>query len=452
MASKARKKTFMTGVHMHKRAHAIQLGIGAAILFACSAAARAEIGWSVDAGASHTDNATLADTNAKSDTLTSLGATVAYNEQGRRFQASLNGTGNYIRYLDDTYDPDFQSHLTGVLVGGIIPEKFLWTAEDTYGQIAVNQFEPVTPDNRQNINTFTTGPDLIARLDAQSELQFSGRYIDTRYEESNQVNADRLKGSLTFRRHVSDTTFWGVVASDQRIKYDAPGDPSYTQPEIYGTWQSAGSRQTLALDVGANRVDTDTGTFTRPLIHASWNRTLATSWKMNVDLRSEYQNTADQFLVQGPVNNPATAQLGIAEAPAAAYDGDLSFAYQRPRTRFSIGGGYSRLNYVVANGLNQSSWYGTFEIRRRHTPRIEGFIDYRLDKRTYEDDPARDDLRQRAEVGLDWRLGKSVYLTAAYQYNHSTSDSVVNRYTANMAYLMFSFRQGTITEPRALNP
>jgi hypothetical protein len=441
-------KKLMTGSEMHKRARAIQVGIGTAMFLMCGAAARADIGWSVDAGAGHTDNAALTDTAEQSDTLALLGGSINYEHESTRVNASLAGSGNYVHYADDTFDDDFQSRATGKLAVGIIPEKFFWSVDDDYGQISVDQFQPVTPENRQNVNTFTTGPDFIMRLGPQSDLKFSGRYNDTQYEESNQIDSSRWSGSITFLRHVSDTTSWGVVASQQRTEYDAPGSPEYEQPMLYGTWETTGARQSLEINVGANRFDADDESATKPLVRVNWTRRIATSWTMGVNLRSEYQNTTDQFLNQNLIRNPATAELGISQVPAANNGGELSFEFQRPRTRFSVGGGYSQLEYAVDNGLDEDDWYGVVQISRRHTPRLEGFVNYRVDKRKYDNNAAFDDTRQRAELGVDWRLGESLYMTAAYQYSSSDSDSMTNRYSANMVYLMFSIRRGTTAGPR----
>jgi hypothetical protein len=432
------------------RARAIQVGISTAILAACIAPVRAEIGWQVDAGVSHTDNATLTDNNGVSDTLTTAGGAIAYDLDGRRIQASLTGHGNYVHYLDNTYDDDFQSFARGDLVVRIIPETFLWTLDDTYGQIAINQFSPVTPDNRQNINTFNTGPDFLVRLGNQSDLKLTGRYSNSQYEETDNIDSEKLTGSIAFRRHLSDSSYWGIVATDSHIKYDAPGDPTYDQPGAYATWSTTGARQTIAVDVGASRVETEDASFTTPLVHVNWSRRVAPSWTMDVHLASEYQNTSDQFVSQNLIRDPGTAEIGVSQAPAATYTGGLAFAFQRARTNFNVGGGYSRLDYVDDNSLNENSWYGTVELRRRHTPQLEGFVNYRIEKRNYQNNPLREDTRQRAELGLDWRVGKSLFLTTGYQYNNADSDSVTNRYSANMVYLTLSYRQGALTGPRGL--
>lgn len=411
-----------------------------------ASSAWADLGWSVDAGVGHTDNATLVDVDPVSDTLPSIGGAIAFDQQTRRVQASIKGQGNYVHYVDDTYDDDFIGNATASLVFGILPETFLWTIEDNYGQIAINQFAPVTPDNRQNLNDFSTGPDLIIRLGSQSDIVLAGRYGSSRYEDSEQIDSETLQGSLSFRRHVSQTSFWGLVASTSRIEYDSPGSPHYDQPMAYATWQSDGARQSLSIDAGVNRIDTANDSFTNPLVRVGWNRKLSPSWTMDLHLGSEYQNTAQQFVTQRAQLERENEKVGISEVPAANHYGGLEFAFERTRTRFSIGGSYSKLDYVVDNGLNADNWGIQAQFSRRMTPRLQGFLTYRIDDRNYEADSGLDETLQTAELRLDWRAGRATFLTVGYSYSDSDSDSTTNTYAANLVFLTISYRYGTLTE------
>jgi hypothetical protein len=425
---------------MKNRARGIQVGVSAALLVASTVPVRAELEWSLDAGASHTDNATLADQNASEDTLASFGGSIDFDHESRRLQAALTGHGNYVHYLDDTFDDDFQSYASGNLVFGVVPETFLWTLDDTYGQIAINQFEPVTPDNRQDVNNFSTGPDVLLRAGTQSSVRLSGRYGTSTYEETDSIDSETLHASVSFERRLSESASWALVAASNRVKYDAPGDPEYDQPSIYGSLQSEGGRQSFTIDVGATQVDAEGEKETKPLVRVALNRRIASSWTMDLHLRSEYQNTSEQFVSQNLLRNTDTAEVGISDAPAAAYEGGVSFSFQRSRTRFEIESGYSRLDYIVDNGLNEKTWYAGAGITRRHTPQLEGFFNYRLVKHEYDDNPLRDDTRHRAELGLDWRVGRNVFLTGGYQYTDVDSDSATNRYTVNLFFLTLSYR------------
>lgn len=421
--------------------HTIRAAVSIALAIFANPAL-AELSWSVDAGVGHTDNATLVDSNPESDTISSFGGEIDYQLKGVRTDASLNAQGNYEHYIDGTFDDDLQGSARGNVVFGVVPDTFFWTVEDTFGQIATNQFEPVTPDNRQNINDFRTGPDFVVRLGAQSDLEFQARYGDVRYEDSDEIDEQTWDGSISFRRHLSPSTHWAIVASNNRIEYDAPGTEKYDQPRIYGTWQSTGARQSLSVDVGANQVRRRDDSFTKPLVRIDWNRKVAPSWTFNLNLGSEYQNSSERFVRQNSRSDSATSDVALTDVPAQTYSGVASLAFRRTRTQFSVGGGYFREKYVVENRLDEDRWYVVTEFARRLNPRLQGFVSYRIEKNTYDSSATLDETTQTVGTRLEWGIGPSVFLTLGYEYEDSDSDSQVNRYSSNLAYLLVSYRRG----------
>ena len=109
---------------------------GTCLMTACSVAA-ADVSWSVAAGAAHTDNAARVAILETSDTITSVGGSINLTFEGSRVEASLVGNGEFQSYLDNTFDSDFVGSAQGKLVLGIVPDRVLWTFEDTFGQFAV---------------------------------------------------------------------------------------------------------------------------------------------------------------------------------------------------------------------------------------------------------------------------------------------------------------------------
>lgn len=411
----------------------------------------AELAWSVDAGVGHTDNATLSATDEVSDTLPWIGGSIAFEHESRRARAALDAQGNYVSYVDDTFDDDFLGYATGSLQLGIVPETFLWTIEDSFGQVTIDQFQPATPDNRQNINTFRTGPDLIARLGRQSQVRLSGRYEDARYEDSDRIDSQTVRASIAFERTLSPNTSWAIVAESRRVEYDAPGTETYDQPALYASWRSTGARQTLSIDLGANRVEGFGDTFTEPLVRVDWQRRIAPSWTMSVNAASEFRNASEQFVNRTGDGTPAagTADVALTDAPAQTYQGGLSFALERPRTRFKIGGGYTQLKYVVDSVPDEDSWFASASISRKFTPRLEGFLTYQVRDQQHAGID-QDETEQIAEGGLEWRAGRWLFFTLGYVYSDRESDSLSNTYTSNLVYLTISYRRGQTSASNSL--
>ena len=84
----------------------------------------------------------------------------------------------------------------------LVPDRFEWVFTDSFGQLTLDPFEAPTPENRENINYFTTGPDLTLRLGSFGDLTTFGRYSSTDYEESD-FDDQRLLGGIALGREVS---------------------------------------------------------------------------------------------------------------------------------------------------------------------------------------------------------------------------------------------------------
>ena len=419
----------------------------ASVLALSAGTAQADLGWSVGVGAGHSDNANRVETGKIDDTLMTLGGAIAYEHESSRVQASLTGYATYLDYLDDTYDSDFLGSGTGSLVLGIVPERFLWTFEDTFGQITINQFQPVTPENRQNANFFSTGPDLVLRLGSQSDLTIGGRYADSRYEETDTVNDRRLTGDITYSRHTSPSVTWSAVAQASRIEYDLPGDPGYDLQNLYGQLQAEGARQTIGLDLGATRVADGGESYTNPLVRLTWNRRMTPSWTLDVSLGSEYQNTSDRFVAGAGEPDGGTGGVNVSGVPSETYYGNVTFTFDRPRTGFYVGTRYGKDNYVRSGELDQETWGANVGISRRFTQHLQGFADFHYEQRDFQSGIGSDETSWFS-TRLDWALGRAVFMTAGYRYEERSSDIGTNGYTENLLYLSVSYRYGTIGAAR----
>lgn len=428
----------------------IALAVAAALL-AGTAVAETQLGWSVGAGAGYNDNATRVDTDKVSDTLTALSGTIAYEQKTQRIDASLTGFGTYLSYVDDTYDADFLGSLDGNLTLGIVPERFLWTFDDTFGQITIDRFAPVTPENRQNANYFSTGPDVYIRLGSATDLRLSGRFSDSRYEDTDTSNDQRLSGDISFIRRSSAQVAWSAVASASRVEYDLPGNPGYDLQSLYGSLEAEGARQTVNLDLGATRIADGGESQTNPLVRLEWNRRLNPSWTLDLNAGTEFRNTADRFVGGGTGPEGGTGGVTVSNVPSESYHGDLTLAFERQRTRAYVGSSYYQNNFIGSGELDEDGWGATAGISRQFTQRLQGFLDLGYWSRNFESDTGSDDTRTFS-ARLDWQAGRSIFVTAGYRYEQRDSDIYeAGTYTENFGYLSFSYRYGEAAAPRAFS-
>lgn len=410
-------------------------------------AAQAETGWYVNAGLGHTSNATRVETDEISDTIAAIGLGIALEHEGPRLEARLHGNATSLSYLDDTYDSDLLASVNGRLDYSFIPDRFLWTVEDRFGQTAVNVFEPITPENRQNTNVFSTGPDFIFGTGSKSTLRLSGRYTSSWFEETGFVDDQRIEGTALWLRQVSGTTTWGLGGTQRRVEYDLEGDPGYDQQELFATFRAEGARQDLQVDVGATRL-ADGGTDeTNPLLRLSWDRELTASWKLEVAAGSEYRNTSDRFNSGDIPPNAGTTPVTISNVPTESRYANATLRFERVRTRFYVGVGYTDDEGVRSDLFDESTTTLSAGFNRKLRQRLELHLDARHGKREFGGVGGEDETND-ASLRIEYRLGKATFLSGGYRYEKRESDLPLNSYTDNMYFVSVSYRRGETGDAR----
>lgn len=414
---------------------------------AASPASRAETGWYVDAGLGHTSNATRVETDEISDTIAAIGLGIALEHEGPRLEARLHGNATSLSYLDDTYDSDVLASVNGRLDYGFIPDRFHWIVEDRFGQTAVDVFEPITPENRQNTNVFTTGPDLIFGTGIRSNLRISGRYTASWFEETDFVDDRRIEGTVLWLRQVSSTTSWGLGGTQRRVEYVLEGDPGYDQQELFGTFRAQGARQDLQVDLGATRL-ADGGTDeTNPLLRLSWDRELSPSWKLETAAGSEYRNTSDRFNSGDIPPTAGTTPVTISNVPTESRYANATLRFSRVRTGFYAGFGYTDDEGIRSDIFDESTSTVSAGFSRKLRQRLEVFVDARYSQREFGGTGDEDETSDAA-IRLEYRLGKATFVSAGYRYERRDSDMPLNSYTDNMYFVSVSYRRGETADAR----
>lgn len=416
----------------------------------------AEVSWAVDAGVAHSDNARLTESDEISDQLMAVGGQLVVERETRRLRVAFDGEGNYIHYRDGTFDNDFVARATGSAVLGIVPDRILWTFNDTFGQVAVNELQAITPNNRQWLNHFSTGPDFILSLTDQVDLRAEGRFGISQYENARQADTRTWGGTLRLVRNVSRSTSLELAASQNRVDYDIESIQDSDYQSVYGRISTVRARQTLTLDVGANRVDLGETDNINPLVRMNWARRITPSWGLNIGLRSEYQTFTQRFTADAGGDLPGTGTSRLVETPTETYSGNVMFTFERPRTRVAFGGEYTTLDYKGLDSTEENYWGVRAEINRRLTPQLQAFATYRFYQNDYGDIEDIDAVafrrdRHQATAGLDWLMGRRTALTFGYGFDNSSGNRAeVRRYTQNMLYMQLSYRRGEGMGPRVI--
>lgn len=417
--------------------------------------------WSLFAGATYTDDATLVP-NGPSDTIATGGFGLDLYRDTGRLQADIDGSVRYEDYLKDTYP----GHVLGSLIGkasyAMVPERLNWVITDTYGQIAANTLLPTTPYNRINVNSVSTGPDGDIPFGGTTDLTLGARYSRSDFQQNPlvpQVSTDSVTGRLGLVEHLTAASSLSFNLSSSHVEYVANGIPGYDEFDAFGRYDNKSARGGLSLDIGASEIKESGRTDHNPLVRITAYHRLTPSWNVNLSLGSQFLNTGQGFAsaldsqhaVNGqvtPTNPGAPGQpttgipnLQLGQSPYRSDSANISFDFVRPRTQINFGGGYSRNTYPFTTGsLNLKSGQATAALTRR----LRQSLNFLVNASYITQSPAGTLAGNRTtteSAGFEWRPGAllAITLTDIHTDRSSTAGISGVSFVQNMIYLGLTY-------------
>lgn len=281
-------------------------------------AAPAEVQMAVDVGVGRTDNIGRVPDGGRSQTMGSVGLQFSVIEQTRRLNADVIGDLSWLDYADSDYSGEVNGSAVGRVGFALIPGRLQWVAEDRFGQTRQDLFSAPSPENRENVNHFATGPDLRLSLGASTDLLLGGRYALVDYEHSD-ADMRRWSAHLAVSRELAGGASLSGNVSGEKIeaRRDNPA-PDFDRSAAYLRYAVTGRRTTLNLDAGANRVEGGGIRGTGALLRMGLVRQLGRS-SLSLQVGQEYTDAGSSLgLDSGSLDLPDSG-AGTAEQSARPF-------------------------------------------------------------------------------------------------------------------------------------
>src|SRR5688572_9039668 len=139
-------------------------GVAAGALLAVSVADATDFQYAIEAGAGTTDNITRQPVNPEDETIATVGLDLQLRRDASKVDVDALIDLAYFDYLNDTFSSDLLGIAFADIHAELVPDRFSWVLTDSFGQLSLDPFEASTPENRENVNLLTTGPDFLMRF------------------------------------------------------------------------------------------------------------------------------------------------------------------------------------------------------------------------------------------------------------------------------------------------
>jgi hypothetical protein len=417
--------------------------MGAAL--AMAAVARADLRYGVSAGIAHSNNIERVEEGETSESIGIIGFDLDWDEQSRRLEGNTAIDLAYNEYLDDTFDSEVTGTAEGALLVKIVPETLDWNFGDSFGQAQSDPFSPSTPETRENVNYFTTGPELRVRLGSMAQLKLLGQYSLVDYENSALDGSRRTYGLAFVRRpsQASELSLNGVV---DQVLFDDQPDSDYERRSAFLGYEIEGGRTELTANLGYSEIEFGTGGDSEGGLLASLQVSREISAASTLDLRvgQQFMDAADALRnYAGGEFGGSGAASGIAATSEPFENREFSAIYRwaRRRTEMTLAASVNQNRYIQDDSLDRDRNVYSFNISRQVGARFNlGLVTSLTDEEFLAIDDGSQELNYGVVANLS--IGATVSLRLTLDHFERSTDSGLGEYDEDRAWLSLRWQRG----------
>jgi len=302
------------------------------------------VSYEVSAGVRASDNyARTAD--SVSGAMASAGFALDALRRTGRLQYDGGGDLALVHYFNGNFGSEVLGKFDMKSDYAVSPELFHWVLHENFGQVVKDYFAAPGPQNRQYLNTFSTGPDVRLRLGAAGDLRLSGRYGRDDYQSSG-YSARHLGGEAALERRPTPNILLDLGASTDKVDYfeqfAKPGN--FQLRKYFAGYQFGGRVSTLNLVGGYADTVGGLAQLHGAVGRIDIERHLTASSLLSVGVRRALQTVTEGSRASDYV--PGAAGFSTAAILTGslyfAKTAEIGFTHRKPRTSFSAWADYIR--------------------------------------------------------------------------------------------------------------
>jgi hypothetical protein len=344
-------------------------------------------------GTGRSNNVFRAPANTRSGSYKYVGLDLDVVRSRPRLNASIAGDMELRDYSISTMENERVGILGGSLELLAVPDRFSWVVNGRTGQGRTNPFQVESPENREDIDIFNTGPRFIFPIGQRTAIRLDATAGTRSFEKTKALDSDTTEVQAGLYRAVSSTTEFGVVVSSREVEYDLSQFDNDVE-RAYLSYVKQLSTGSATLAVGSNRVDFGDRTESRPYLDLAWEREIGTRSVLTTTLTNRFVDAGDgledqlqilDFTAETPEGNILLSQ-DVYEV-SGLFTG---LTIEGSRTQFLIGGGISESRYETAFGLDSDDAQLNFGVVRQVSMQLEIGADVFAQRREFKTTAQKD--------------------------------------------------------------
>ena len=405
----------------------------------------ARVDYAIDAGVEHDDNVRVDAFNPVSEQIWRTGLGFLATETNSAIQLNVDGRVDYRAFHDSAYSNTVEGVMDGRLLWTVIPNRLSFTFDDILELEAIDRFAADSPDNRQQINTLSMGPNLFFNMGQTMRGQLEARYIDTYAEVTPEFNSQRWALALRAVKDLGPASMVSLNAQTQDVDFeDDLVALDYRRNDLYVRYEQAFPNVDVAVDLGYSQLAyRHADNRDSPLVRGELIWRASERSRLVVVASDQFTDAANTAISDvGGTAIPDQVLIGRETLTAAVYREQrvaLGYAYDGTRAAFLVEPYVRRIRYpdILHDDQDGQGVRLGFDYRLRPTWTLSSYIDF---ERVDYDQIGRTDDTVHFGMTMDkqWSRHWSTALSF-YRYDR-TSPVAVAEAQQNVWYLRFIYR------------
>jgi hypothetical protein len=419
------------------------LGLAACAVLAADPATAVDLTALFHGGVGHSDNIGRDPTTTLDEMFSRVGLRLDALEDSARLNLDVRSNMSY-QWYEESFDSEFVGGIDGFAEVTLVEDLFTWVVEEDYGQVLTDPLLPSRPDNREDVNFFSTGPQLYLGVAERTTLNLGARYATVRFE-TRPLDNDRREATVSLSREIRDEMYLSLNGERQEVEFDDPllSANNFDRNEYYIQWRGDRTRNSFAFDIGYTELELSDGTSDGMLARLTLARQLSPISTLTVGGGTRFSDQGNIFRFLQDISR-TPVQDGDVTDTAVPFRNDFAnivYIAEGQRTSFDLRLGWSAEDYEERADLNRELAIADMLFERDLTRRIFTNVAVRFIRRDFSDVARRDeDLLTSLLFG--YRLGPSLSLTVQGGRFERDSNQALASFTENFVFLGFNYIPG----------
>lgn len=324
-------------------------------------------------------------------------------------------------YQDDTFDDEDRNAMDLDLLWRVLDQRLHWVFENDLREQPISVRVNDRPDNFQQVNVFSTGPDFLFRLGRNFDGFARARFTDTYAEETERFNSERGRVAAGLQRGITPNTTLTLTGAYSDVDFDeGPETLDYISRSYYATIENLRRRDTLVVDIGWAEADGRGGDefdVDDVLLDATWTRRDG-KYEFTVSAFHGITSLSQTLGGTGLTDSSSVVTSRVTERDSVG----LRYSYQLDRGSWQLSASYADDDFVGEDEFDRKQMRYAARYLRPLTPRseLQLFVSY-YDAEFTTFPFQRDD--DRTEIGVLYTKAWTPHIRTGLELRHRDQGS-----------------------------